>query len=436
MFKKLEQLPFDIEKLSLLSENIFSGITPLSGGDAYTIPPDGIPFIRSGEINSDGKVIPSHDVHIIESIHNGLMRRSQLKKNDVLIAIVGATIGAVGIYESDEPANVNQAIAVVRLKQERVLPKYVVAFLLSSLGQEILDYMKRPVARANINLEEIGEITIPVPPFDIQKEFIKQYDVAREGRNKKLAQADSFLQSIDEYIIKQLGLTIEEQQIKRRVFGIKLSQINGAINAERYSKRLTGKLSQGLKLSDIADILEPKISPSKEAPLEEWDWIRIDDLPNQPLEVETIRTQKGSEINGSLFKVEKNDILLARLGPTILNAKFILCPPLHRRTVASGEFLVLRCKDGWDPNVVLWILRTKYYRDMMYSQARGGTPSRYRLNKDDLAALELPQIDKDTQEKIANVIAETIAKIKRNRLEANNEWGNAQKQFEQKLYQN
>ena len=44
------------------------------------------------------------------------MQSSQVRKNDIMIAIVGATIGRIGIYYSDEPANINQAIALVRLK--------------------------------------------------------------------------------------------------------------------------------------------------------------------------------------------------------------------------------------------------------------------------------------------------------------------------------
>jgi len=49
------------EKLSLIptssirneSVKIFSGITPLSGGDAYTDKDNGIPFVRSGDFSED-----------------------------------------------------------------------------------------------------------------------------------------------------------------------------------------------------------------------------------------------------------------------------------------------------------------------------------------------------------------------------------------------
>jgi hypothetical protein len=42
-----------------------------------------------------------------------MLKSSQLKFNDTLIAIVGATIGQVAIYESDKEANINQALTRV-----------------------------------------------------------------------------------------------------------------------------------------------------------------------------------------------------------------------------------------------------------------------------------------------------------------------------------
>lgn len=87
----------------------------MAKGNAYVEPPDGVRFLRSGEITQDGSVTEYSDVHISEIIHNKMMKRSQLQYGDLLIAIVGATIGSAGIYDRYEPANINQAIAAIRL---------------------------------------------------------------------------------------------------------------------------------------------------------------------------------------------------------------------------------------------------------------------------------------------------------------------------------
>ena len=185
-FNKIKKLP--LVPLRDCAEVIFSGITPKSGGDAYT-DGDGVLFIKSGCLSIDGTVTVDETSKIKHEIHNGLMKSSKLKSKDVLIAIVGATIGKVGLYNYDREANINQAIAAVRLKKD-VLPEFLVAYMLSPMGQTYLEFLKRPVARANINLQEIGEIGVPILTIEQQQQFIESYNNAKENRRNKLKQAD------------------------------------------------------------------------------------------------------------------------------------------------------------------------------------------------------------------------------------------------------
>jgi restriction endonuclease S subunit len=169
-FKSLNQSKYEVLPLSKVSKKIASGITPLSGGDAYTSSDEGIPFVRSGNINIDGAIDFSDLIYLKSSIHNTLMKSSKLLKNDLMIAIVGATIGQVGIYINNREANINQAIALVRLK-EGINHQYMKELIKSGIGQMSLNRLKRPVARANINLEEISTMQIILPPLKKQNEI-------------------------------------------------------------------------------------------------------------------------------------------------------------------------------------------------------------------------------------------------------------------------
>ena len=99
--------------------------------------------------------------------------------------------GSIGVYDRTTPANINQAIAVVRLDSSRVLPDFARWFLSSPIGQAILDYFKRPVARANINLEEIGEIPILIPSLEIQHSVVEQIDRTRLEMRKLRQEAET-----------------------------------------------------------------------------------------------------------------------------------------------------------------------------------------------------------------------------------------------------
>ena len=247
----------DCISLRKASKKIFSGITPLSGGDSYTDRENGIAFIRSGDYSEDNVIDFSSTNYITTVVHNGVMLSSKIKKGDLLIAIVGATIGKVGIYNYDEEANINQAICAIRLK-EQFIPEFVHIYLLTTLGQKILDRLKRPVARANINLEEISSIQIPQVSSTIQKEIVDFYYNKINEKQQKEAEAKALLDSIDNYLLGELGITLPEKDnsLQKRVFTTQFSEIGGGrldplSLKNNISDFLTGKYKEK-KIKEIA----------------------------------------------------------------------------------------------------------------------------------------------------------------------------------------
>lgn len=185
---------YPVVSLKSLTTLITSGITPKSGGDAYVDDKlNGIPFIRSGNINIDGELDFNDLLYIRPDIHKTIMKSSQVRKNDLMIAIVGATIGQVGIYVFDNEANINQAIALVRLK-DGINVEYVKELIKSSIGQLSLNRLKRPVARANINLEEIATIQVVLPPYEIQQKIANQIQTIRQQAKVLQAEGKAILE--------------------------------------------------------------------------------------------------------------------------------------------------------------------------------------------------------------------------------------------------
>ncbi|MDR1126517.1 MAG: restriction endonuclease subunit S [Treponema sp.] len=181
------------------------------------------------------------------------------------------------------------------------------------------------------------------------------------------------------------------------MFAVKRGEIYGVIDVKRF----TVPLNKGYKskVSDYCDILDVKVNAA-DLDTELVDWIRIDDLENDPIDF-SARTLSACEMEGSFFEVARGDILVARLGPTILNQKIVLVDTTLRRTLASSEFLVLRCKGICTPEEVLCAVRTEYYKNLMYSHSRGSTPSRYRLNREDMLNLSFPAMNKHTLKQAA-----------------------------------
>jgi len=196
IFKMLDKIfsttKYNVKTLKNLSTKITSGATPLSGGDAYTNQDSGIPFVRSGNINPDNEIDFNSLLYVKPEIHNKKLKSSQLKKGDLMIAIVGATIGQVSVYENDREANINQAIALIRL-DEQVNPEYAKEFLYSKIGQIQLDRIKRPVARANINLDEVGSLQVIYPSKDKQNEMVGKIRKIRAKATELRQEAESIV---------------------------------------------------------------------------------------------------------------------------------------------------------------------------------------------------------------------------------------------------
>ena len=90
-----------------------------------------------------------------------------------MINIVGASIGRTAVADDIvEGGNVNQAVAIARLKQE-VDPFFVMTFLLTLEGQVQLHKQKKDIARANLSLQDIKNLLIPLPAVSEQTETVE-----------------------------------------------------------------------------------------------------------------------------------------------------------------------------------------------------------------------------------------------------------------------
>ena len=156
-------------KLGDLSITITKGTTP------KTYSKSGICFIRTEAIESD--LINFDKVkYIDDDIHNGSLRRSILQANDILFTIAGATIGkCVVVPASALPANTNQALAIIRLK-ENYEHKYIFYLLKSKYMKDYIQKSIKGSAQPNLNLQQLNDFVIPVPTLEVQQRIVDILD--------------------------------------------------------------------------------------------------------------------------------------------------------------------------------------------------------------------------------------------------------------------
>jgi len=195
----------NVKTINDISSFVGSGSTPKVGGDDYTTIDDGVPFIRIVDLKENTVVVTDSTKYIKPHIHDGLLRRTQLQPRDVLLTMAG-TIGlSVVVPNNLGPANINQAISRITII-ESVDPFYVSLILNSKIGMIQTDRISRPSVQANINLEEIKSIRIPLPSLEKQIEITKHVNSIYRKVNQMNKQAlKDFQKKINEIETMILG---------------------------------------------------------------------------------------------------------------------------------------------------------------------------------------------------------------------------------------
>ena len=408
--KKWHLLSHQDYKLGKLKDNsicLFSGITPKSGGDAY-VTTGGVPFIRSGDFSETNEIDFSQLLYIKKEIHQELMRSSQLKKGDLLIAIVGATIGKIGVYQYDVDANINQAICAVRLK-DNISPYYVQAFFQTSVGQKIIERIKRPVARANINIEEVGNFPIPMLSPHRQLNVVQLIEDGINLKMKKSREARQLLEEIDTYLLKELGITLPEvhDNLNNRMFILNRSEMEGRFDPTVYKDgiKLISPIWDNVKLSRVAYV-NPEWTYKGKTAKTVISFVPMEVIDETFSEITTM-DETTIEQSSGFTKFKEGDLLWAKITPCMQNGKSAIAKKLTNGLgCGSTEFFILRPKDERLTIEYLHvILHMKCVREtaMLYF---GGSAGQQRVPASFLENFNIPLPPKEKQVEIANHVYE------------------------------
>ena len=154
--------------LGELTTRVTKGESP--GWQGFQYQDEGPVFVTSENVRW-GKIDLSVPKHIPKEFHQKL-ERSALKPADVLINLVGASIGRSCIVPKDiGEANVNQAVAVVTCGP-KLLPEYLGSLLLTPAAQTRLHGGKVEAARANISLSDVRRFPVLYPRIEDQERFV------------------------------------------------------------------------------------------------------------------------------------------------------------------------------------------------------------------------------------------------------------------------
>ena len=191
--------PKNIEQVYLkdLSKLITKGASPNWQGIEYVDDETQTLFVTSENVR-DGYIDLSKKKFLMDAF-NEKQKRSVLQSGDFLINIVGASIGRAAQFNLDIKANINQAVALVRLKDGVINDKYLLTYLNSPKALKMYESMQVSVARANLSLQNINDLEILLPPIELQNQFadfVKQVDKLKFEMENSLKELEDNFNSL------------------------------------------------------------------------------------------------------------------------------------------------------------------------------------------------------------------------------------------------
>lgn len=355
-------------KLSEIVELITKGTTPTTLG--YEFQDEGVNFLKIECFDENGGFIESKVAHISEECHKK-MKRSQLKNGDILFSIAGA-IGRVAIVTEEMlPANINQALAIIRISDEQVYLPYIKLILTSPIVIEQFERKKQGVAQLNLSLKDINEISIPLPSKDKQIELAELFDKVVgviSKRNKELSALDDLIKA---RFVEMFG--------------------NPVTNEKGWNQKQLGEITT--KLGSGAT---PK--GGKEAYQEDGiTLIRSMNVHNglfEYKELAHISEEQATKLDN--VTIEENDVLLNITGASVARSCVVPSKILPARV--NQHVCIIRCNQRIVPEFLNKLLIDDNYQRLLWSIARGGA-TREAITKQQVESLKIivPPIELQNQ---------------------------------------
>ena len=362
-------------KLGEMSLLITKGTTPINKSGEGTIN-----FIKIENINADnGEIIP--EMKISEDEHNGYLKRSQLQENDILFSIAG-TLGRVSTVKSSIlPANTNQALAIIRIK-DGVL-NYITTVL---KGNAVTDFIKKnPTvgAQPNLSLEQVGNLEIPYPILSEQTKI------------------GTYFQSLDNLITLHQRKCESLKKVKKSMLQ-KMFPKNGESVPEIRFAGFTDPWEQR-KLGEMMNVTSVKRIHQSDWTSSGVRFLRARDIVaafknEEPSDYLYISEEKYNEYSSLSGKVKIGDLLVTGVGtigvPMLINSE----KPLYFK---DGNIIWFQNGNEIDGDFFYYSFTGNSIQNFIQESAGTGTVGTYTIDSGKKTPIVLPQ-DIAEQQKIGS----------------------------------
>ena len=325
----------------------------------------------------------------ITNISNGIINEEDLKyfllgdykenlgnyivsKNDIVIAMSGATTGKIGINNTSKKFYLNQRVGKFIPNIVKLNNRFLYHFLLSK-GLEILKISSVSGAQPNLSTENIKNLVIPVPPLEVQEEiakildnYTKSVEELKEKLNEELIARKNQYSWYRDYLLK----------FENKVKIVKLKDIA----TEMYR-------GNGIKREEVREIGIP--------------CVRYGEIyTDYGISFEKTKSYTDENLIINKKYIDYGDILFAITGESVEEIGKSTAYIGKEKCLVGGDILVMKHKQ--DPVYLSYVLSTE---NAQKQKSKGKIKSKVvHTNATDIGEIEIPLPPLEVQKRIVEVL--------------------------------
>jgi restriction endonuclease S subunit len=311
----------------------------------------------------------------------------------------------------------------------------------SSFGQKLIQNVTSGQVQKTITVSDIENIQVPNLDKDVQTHIVELMQDAHATKQSKEAEATALRQSIDGYVLEQLGITLPTVE-KRLCFGVYSSQVEGSRLDGEYNQKqlqstsLNNSTYNYVPLKSYLDFFtsgsRPKGGVSQFAegvPSIGGEHI-LDSGEVEELKLKYIPKEfHQKNIKSTLLK---KDVLIIKDGATTGKVGILQENYPYEEVNINEHVFLLRVKPQYNPYFLFSFLRTSFGQNQLKKEISGGTITGITKNVFDVVQIPLPP--RPIQDAIAEEVQARLARTKQLESEASHALASAKAEVERLLF--
>ncbi len=370
---------------------------------------EGVPYYR-GQDSGTFFIENSNPICIDkDSFNMPIMRRSHLKKNDVLLSIVG-TIGAVSLVYSNKDATCSCKLAILRPKNTDNA-ELLAVFLNSKYGQMQIARYTRGAVQKGLILEDMDQLIMPEFREDFRntiRSIVMRAFEQDASANVSISDAQTMLS--DCLNMGDIGLLNMPIAVKKLSESLLKS---GRLDAEYYQPKYDA-LFETLSCFNCKPLgggkgivrIKKSIEPGSEAYLEEGiPFVRVSDVNKYGIAKTEVFIDHNTVQNIESLYPKKDTILFSKDGSVGIAYKV----ENDSKFVTSGALLHLIVRNTKEvlPDYLTLVLNSPVVQLQAERDSNGAIIQHWKPSE--IEQVVIPVLDMPTQEIIAAKVQESFA---------------------------